>query len=227
MERLLSILLTASAMVMAGTLVRREYLAQDQPAYGVVGDPSYVSEWQAAVAVGIEVGEPTAAIKVVEFADLECPFCAQFQPRIDRLVQRFPGKVSQVFVHYPIASHKFAMPAARAAECAAVQGRFPQYVQAVYSKQDSLGLKAWTSYAADAAVPSIPQFTACVDVSGTNARIDDGVAMGEKLGVGGTPSIMINGWLFPHVPADSVLERTVEALLDGRKPVKQPWWKGK
>jgi protein-disulfide isomerase len=56
---------------------------------------------------------------VVEYADLECPFCAATHGRLAALELRL------VFRHFPVrSSHPRAWPAACAAEAAARQGKF-------------------------------------------------------------------------------------------------------
>lgn len=92
---------------------------------------------------GVLVGDSDAAIEVAVFSDLECPFCKQFHETVIEL-QRELGRdhVAYRFVHFPIGNHRFARPAARAAECAATSGDFGPFLDTVFAKQDSLGLKS-------------------------------------------------------------------------------------
>ena len=56
---------------------------------------------------------------VIEYADLECPFCAALHLKLERWPLRL------AFRHFPVrSSHPRAWPAAGAAEAAALQGRF-------------------------------------------------------------------------------------------------------
>jgi hypothetical protein len=71
---------------------------------------------------------------------------------------RYPKDVGLFFVHFPLPMHRFARPAARATECAGLQGKFGQMVDAVYNKQDSLGLKSWSDYGRDAGVADTVAF---------------------------------------------------------------------
>jgi protein-disulfide isomerase len=110
----------------------------------------------------------------------------------------------------------------RAAECAEQQGHFVEFVDAVFDKQDSLGLKSWASYAQDAKVPNLTRYVRCVEAPGAFARIDSGLIMAERAGVRATPTVFVNGWRFPIPPTSSRLSRAVSDLLGGLDPVSDP-----
>jgi protein-disulfide isomerase len=60
---------------------------------------------------------------LIEYSDLECPYCAVLHGRLVPLVQS--GRIRHVFRHFPVRSaHPRAWAAAAAAEAAARQGRF-------------------------------------------------------------------------------------------------------
>jgi len=82
----------------------------------------------------------------------------------------------------------------------------------LFKKQDSLGLKTWTSYASEAGVRDVPEFSRCVADTGALQGVDLGRDVGVKLGVHGTPTVVINGELFSRPPQDS-LRAIVERLL--------------
>jgi protein-disulfide isomerase len=126
--------------------------------------------------------------------------------------------VARRFVHFPLPQHRFARPAARAAECAALEGRFSEMHDVLMAKQDSFGLKSWTSYARDASVKDTIRFGKCVSQNEKVPRVEDGVALGTQLEISGTPTIVIDGWRFEAPPSDTLLRQTIEALLAGRKP---------
>ncbi len=85
-------------------------------------------------------GSPDAEVVVVEFADFQCPACAQhaleIQPLLDeRLLES--GQVMWVFKHYPLGSHAQAALAAVASECAAEQGAFWEMHQLLFENQEA------------------------------------------------------------------------------------------
>ena len=72
-------------------------------------------------------GEATAPVAIIEYADIECPFCRHFErdiyPRVfDDYVKT--GKVRIYYRDMPLPMHEHAIPAARAARCAGEQGKF-------------------------------------------------------------------------------------------------------
>jgi protein-disulfide isomerase len=174
---------------------------------------------------GTVIGDPNAKIKIVEFADLQCPFCKAFQNRVNAVRRRYGNQVSQVFIHYPIEGHRYALPAAKAAECARSLDKFGEFVDVAYSKQDSLGIKTWTSYAHDAGIGDSAAFSRCMSLPESPPMVDRGRQLATSIQVQGTPTIIINGWRFPGPPQDSVLEETIKSLLaDKRPPVAPRRW---
>ncbi len=71
------------------------------------------------------LGNPNAPIKVVEYADLECPYCKQFGTTMHQVMDYYgkSGQVAWIFRHFPLSTiHSKAPKEAEAAECAAEQG---------------------------------------------------------------------------------------------------------
>ena len=165
-----------------------------------------VENWQALVASGVWIGNRNAENIVLEFADFECPFCKRFHDAYSdaRLTLPDTGNVALVFVHLPIPGHRFARPAARAAMCAENQGRFTAFHDAIYAQQDSLGLKPWVAYAADAGVPDLRAFEKCNASTQPVQLVERGVALAESLNVKATPTVIVNGWRYSSPPVDSL-----------------------
>ncbi len=82
--------------------------------------------------------------------------------------------VSVAFVQFPLTFHRFAEPAGKALECAAEQGEMLAYMAAIYAQQDSLGLKKWVSFAAEAGVTDLERFQGCVNAPGIPNRVTGG-----------------------------------------------------
>src|SRR5690606_16485549 len=57
-------------------------------------------------------GAAEARVTVVEFLDLECPYCRYAHPTIERLLLEYPGEVRWVVKHHPLGFHVNAVPAA-------------------------------------------------------------------------------------------------------------------
>lgn len=69
------------------------------------------------------LGDRNAPVKLIEFSDLECPFCKRFHPTAKQVVTEYAGKVALVYRHFPLDSlHAKARKEAEATECANEQG---------------------------------------------------------------------------------------------------------
>ena len=82
-----------------------------------------------AINTSLKRGAMDAKVAIVEFADFECPACAQFNRETEPgLIKEYvdTGKVVLVFKNYPLANHPGAGPAAIAAWCAGEQRKFKE-----------------------------------------------------------------------------------------------------
>lgn len=202
------------AVITTGLLVRREL---------VVGrtarshDPVPLENYQA-YAVGHYFGPPNAPIKVVEFSDFQCPFCKRFADETWHVVQnRFPNDVALIYRHWPLPMHRNAYAAARAAECAGEQGRFPAFHDLLFLKQDSIGTKPYTEFAVEARVPDIPAFNACNAKTERVAAIERDIAAARELNAHGTPTIIVNDREFPFNPSTDELVSLIQEELRKRQ----------
>jgi protein-disulfide isomerase len=127
--------------------------------------------------------------------------------------------VALVYVYCPLPLHRFALPAARVAECAGEQGRFEAMHDQLFEGQASFGIKPWSEYAIAAGVPDLEKFDACTRKSNPISRVEEGIQLGTQINLQGTPTLLINGWMLGHPPSEQELEAMVEAVLAGRDPV--------
>ena len=140
-------------------------------------------------------GPDGASITIVEFADFECPHCAEVAPLLDKLVESHKNDVRFVFKFYPLPGHPHADPAARAGIAAMSQGKFWEMHHALFVGQRHLEQTDLDSYAKELGI-EIPRFHADMQATPTADRIAKDHKLGEDLQIQGTPSIFINGRLF-------------------------------
>lgn len=69
-------------------------------------------------------GEGTTGVTFVEYADFECPYCAQFYSIVNQVVEEYQDRITFQFRHLPLPTHQHSRAAARAAEAAGKQGKF-------------------------------------------------------------------------------------------------------
>ena len=83
-------------------------------------------------------GPAEAPVTLVEYGDLECPFCGQAEPVVRELLAE-SGDLRYVWRHLPLNDvHPRAQIAAEATEAAAAQGRFWEMHDLLLSHQDAL-----------------------------------------------------------------------------------------
>ncbi|OGY48888.1 MAG: hypothetical protein A3D39_01200 [Candidatus Buchananbacteria bacterium RIFCSPHIGHO2_02_FULL_39_17] len=81
-------------------------------------------------------GNRNAKISIVEYSDLECPFCKRHHPTMQKLIAEYGDQVNWVYRHFPLTSlHPKAPKEAEATECAGEQGSndaFWKYVDRLF-----------------------------------------------------------------------------------------------
>jgi protein-disulfide isomerase len=217
-DRVITVILTVAAVAIAGALVNRELRGGASTGEEIKARLTPVEGRERVKSEGVLLGAPDAPVQLVEFSDLECPFCRKFHSAFRSAQSRFGDSVSLLYVHYPLSMHRFARPAARASECAREQGRFGEMIDAIFAGQDSLGLKTWNQFAEDATVGDPGRFEECLEHSRSDAMVARGMTAGGSFGVQYTPTILINGWIHAVPPTEPELMATIRGILDGASP---------
>ncbi|MDP2641336.1 MAG: thioredoxin domain-containing protein [Candidatus Yanofskybacteria bacterium] len=81
-------------------------------------------------------GSDQARVVLVEYGDFQCPACASFYPVVKTLTEEFRDEIAIVYRHFPLTSvHAKAVITARAAEAAALQGKFWEMHDLLFERQ--------------------------------------------------------------------------------------------
>jgi len=163
-------------------------------------------------------GNPDASITIVEFSDLECPFCALIHPTLKRIVKENED-IKWVFRHFPLSTiHSRALSAAVASECIARLGtndNFWTFTDEAFANQRKLGDTWYREMALSFGIDS-GAFAGCVNGKGVVADIQTDLDEATGAGGRGTPYVVVvtaNGDLIPFSGAlpyeqiASVIER--------------------
>lgn len=153
-------------------------------------------------------GNPQAKITIVNFDDLECPYCARMHAQFfPDTMQRYKGMVKFIYVDFPLVEiHPWAMHAAVNANCLAAQSpaAYWNYVDYLHTHgEDITGADRDPKKSADRLDQLASQegerdhldaakLTACV-VRQDDARVIAEMKAGDKLGVNATPTFFVNG----------------------------------
>jgi protein-disulfide isomerase len=208
LSNLMSGVLVVCALVVTAAVLRREFFPP-RPA-GPDLSPRKVDNWAALTSAGQWLGNPRAPVRIVEFSDFQCPFCARAHPVLEAVQRRHPDRVAILYRHFPLDRiHPFARKAALASECAAAQGRFAEYSNALFAQQDSIGSKSWARFATEAGVRDSAAFDRCFTDAKALANVDRDARIGAETKVEVTPTLVINGTLRPGALTEDELEQLV------------------
>lgn len=186
-QNLLTGILALCAVIVTLLVVRRELFPPKAEAAVPVAT---VRNWRDFGRDGHRRGPDDAPVTIVEFSDFQCPFCRAMAARLDTLREEYPGKVAVVYRHYPLPIHEHAVAAARAADCAAEQGRFWPMHDVLFQRQDAIGKTEWRTFGSAAQVPDTTGFRRCLGrESGTMQRDREA---GRQLQVDRTPTLLVN-----------------------------------
>jgi protein-disulfide isomerase len=208
------------ALVGVGVLIYQT-LGRAQPAMEPVPVTMDPAELQRAP--GIAAGPEDAPVVIYEFADYQCPGCAQFATFVQPLIkERFvdPGTVRYVFYDFPLTQiHPHAFLAARAGRCADDQDRFWEYHDLLFARQSRWSPQrnatdTFIGYAEEVGLDR-RAFEECLRSDRHALEVTQNMRLGESLGVQGTPTLFINGKRLPSIPAFRDLEVLIQQEMAG------------
>ncbi len=210
-ERLTNIMtgiVAVCAVVITGLSIRSEFFMPPPVRSGAIR-PTIQADWQRYASVGHVMGSRNAPVTIVEFADFECPYCRRFASDIDSL-RALGERVRVIYRHFPLPAHRFALPAVRASECAAEQGRFDAIHAVLFAHPDSLGLVPWSWFAAAAGVVDSLRFAACMRSTSPIPALARDTSDARHLGIRGTPLLLVGRLRLNGVPQFDSLRAFVQ-----------------
>lgn len=139
---------------------------------------------------------------VIEYADLECPYCA----KAHMILKALP--VTRVFRHFPVTSkHPRARALAAAAEAAALQGRFWEMHDSLLEDQGHLDDPHLWERARRLGI-DLERFEAERRSDSVAERVERDFRSGVRAGVASTPTQFVAGERLPGVP-DAAFHRAL------------------
>lgn len=160
-------------------------------------------------------GTAQAPVTIVEFSDFECPYCRRSVPILKELLEKYPGKLKLVYRDFPGPNHQQALSAAQAAQCAAEQGRFWEYHDALFTREAQTTAWNFSSLAEDLGLHQSP-FNACMKENRYREEVLKDLQDGLKLGVTSTPTFFINGRPLVGARPLADFQAIIDPLLDMR-----------
>jgi protein-disulfide isomerase len=155
--------------------------------------PADTAAVQIPVGKSFAKGSSKALITLVEFSDLQCPYCAVLAPVLDKVVKDYPGEVRLVFKNFPLSFHSQARAAAAAGIAAGNQGKFFEFRAKVSPKFRELNDALYIATAQELGLDMAKFKRDMVLTPEINKVLDDDMELGRKIGVEGTPTVFVNG----------------------------------
>ncbi len=171
---------------------------------------------------GRVAGRADAPVKIIEFADFQCPFCKRWSDNVEKkLVEEFVNKgvASIQYVSFAFIGEESKL-AAGAAECAADQGAFWEYHDLLFLRQGKENAGVFTAanlkkYGAElkSNVPKFDtdKFNKCVDSGEKRAAVEAQTKQARDAGVQSTPSFIVNGTPMSGVQPIETFRQVIEA----------------
>jgi protein-disulfide isomerase len=170
---------------------------------------------------GYLMGKVDAPVKILEFADFECPACGNFsvvtEPDVrSRIINT--GLANITYYDFPLSMHRNTVPASNAAACADEQGKFWPMHDRLFQAQDE-----WNGEATDSPKPffkryaqelglDVAKWESCFDARKYQKRIGANLADGLRRGVGSTPTFVIGSKLYRGMASYDALKAIVDSL---------------
>lgn len=169
------------------------------------------------------LGNVEAKVRIIEYADFQCPGCSDASPVLKQLVTKYKDEVVLVFRHFPLSTiHPNARAASAAAEAAGLQGKFWEMHDRLFANQNdwaslsgSTRTEMFTNYAVSLGLDR-EKFLQDLESDSISRKINYDLALGKKDGVTGTPAIFVNGKeVTKYYKGDELSDRNTE----GSNPV--------
>lgn len=168
------------------------------------------------------LGPVDAPVVMVMFSDLLCPFCARFANETEPLLVEKYVDAGLLRIEWRdlLLFGEPSLTAARAARAAGEQGRFWEFVGALYAGAPAQGRQALTDarlleIAQEAGVPDLERFESDRLSPAFDAAIEADGRVADGLGITGTPAFVINGHRLVGAQPFDAFAGVIDTLLQG------------
>lgn len=147
---------------------------------------------------GTVKGAENAKVIIVEFSEYQCPFCKRYvDETYVKIMENYGDKIKYIFRDYPLPFHQHGQATAQAARCAGDQQKYWEYHDKLFAEKErwSTGediTETLVVFSTELGLDS-NSFRDCLTSGEYAQAIKDDFALGQKVGISGTPSFFING----------------------------------
>ena len=151
------------------------------------------------------LGNPSAAVRIVEFSDFECPYCRNAAFTLHTALEPVKDQIFFVFKQFPLDPtcnpvvqhqvHPNACALARLAYCAKKKGKFWEYHDTLFMKLSQEAVAAGvSSFTPDlASILTKEEIPSCLNDPASLDNVVQDAKLGKALEIRGTPTVFING----------------------------------
>ena len=144
-------------------------------------------------------GNPGAPVLLVEFADFQCPACRAARPLVEEALKKHEGQTRLVFKNFPLSIHQYGEKLARSARAAQQQGKFWEMYGALFDNQERISPAVIDELAKGMGL-DMAKFQKDAESEAVADAVSRDRKQGERLDIQSTPTLYINGRLFPSTP---------------------------
>lgn len=188
------------AKALTNTVLKAPTVAQGPPTQNAPDAPAAPAAPEAKVDVALGanpiLGNKDAKVTIVEFSDLQCPFCKRYHDQTWPEIKKSyvdTGKVRYAFRHFPLNNiHPQAAKAGEAIACAREQGKFYELTDKIFANQQTMMSDDIKRYVAELGLDS-GTFNECFDSGRMKGEVDKDLSDGTAAGISGTPTFFVNG----------------------------------
>jgi len=137
-------------------------------------------------------GPKTAPVRIVEFSDFQCPYCAEMQKTLTDVLKAFPKDVQLVYKQFPLNIHQYSRQAATASLVAQSQGKFWELHDRMFQNFTKINDEAIRGWAKDVGL-NLAQYDEAIQSGKYEPAVQKDIADGAAAKVLGTPTLFING----------------------------------
>ncbi len=165
-------------------------------------------------------GNAKAPITLVEYSDFECPFCARGFSTVEKLMNKYKGKIKLVYKHLPLSFHPQAMISAQYYEALRLQSKELafKFHDEVFKNQRKLklGEKFLKKVSKDIGA-NMKKLSNDINSEFVKNRIAEDMQEAKKIGMQETPGFIISGipvkGAYPVSHFDNIIEKLKEKKL--------------
>lgn len=168
------------------------------------------------------LGNRDAEVVLIEYSDLECPFCEKFHPTGKQAVEEYGDKIAWAYRHFPLETiHPRALPGAVASECVGKEAGsegFWKFIDMVFTDQTKYLTDEGLREAAIASGANGDSFDSCFSSNEFEEKVRDMASRATEIGVTGTPATFVinksgDVWLVPGAVPFESLKATIDEAL--------------